>query len=129
MDSNSHSSSDEEDIFPGYHYDPSIGLQEDVAQIGKQDRQLLVEELQQIAEENNVEKDKGLKEEAPRTSIADVEKRIKQSKVEQEKEKQMKRRQQLKLMLNQGRREDAEWKHDMYYKIEKKPRRDSDSDS
>lgn len=127
MDFNSHSSSDEEDIFPGYHYDPSIGLQEDVAQIGKQDRQQLIEELQQIADEKNVEKEKGQKEEAPRTSIADVEKRIKQSKAEQEKEKLRNRRLQLKLLLKQGRRDNAEWKHDMYDKLEKKPRRDLDS--
>jgi|688.fasta_scaffold1519817_1 hypothetical protein len=127
MDFITHSSSDEEDIFPGYHYDPSIGLQEDVVQIGKQDKQQLIQELKQIAEQKNVEKEKGLKEEAPRTSIADVQKRIKQSKEEHEKEKQVKRRQQLKLLLKQGRRENEEWKHDKYDKLEKKPRRDLDS--
>ena len=127
MDKIDHSSSDEEDIFPGYNYDPSIGLKEDVAQIGRQDRHQLIEELKQIADQKNVEQEKGQKEEAPRTSIADVEKRIKQSKAEQEKEKQMKRRMQLKLLLKRNRREDAEWKHDMYDKLEKKLRRDSDS--
>lgn len=127
MESNKSNSSDEEDIFPGFNYDPNEGLQEDVASIGLKNKHALIEKLQELATKDEVVDIDQKKDVISRTSIADVESRIKQAKIQQEKQKKNKRRQQLRDLLKHTREINTEWQHDMCDKLEKKPKRDLDS--